>query len=181
LVVYNGISENEKYNFLTAGITDTASLTPYDQSYCISTGPFNLAPGQSDTAAFAMVASTSLDGLRAATQKAHAQYRQATPVDNGGTVFLPQSYRLNQNYPNPFNPETEISYTLPKGGYVSLTVFNLLGEKVRTLVDRFQGAGDYYVRWDGTDASHKTVASGVYLYRLKAGDYNEIKKMILLK
>ncbi|HUI65385.1 MAG TPA: FlgD immunoglobulin-like domain containing protein, partial [Bacteroidota bacterium] len=92
-----------------------------------------------------------------------------------------------QNYPNPFNPSTRISYSLPQGGYVSLRVFNLLGQTVATLVDGFVGAGLHEIVWDGRDAGGRTVASGVYFYRVEVRgggggvDFSSMRKMILLK
>ncbi len=94
---------------------------------------------------------------------------------------LPSSFALQQNVPNPFNPSTEISFSLPKACEVSLEVFNVMGQKVAGLVNEFKAAGNHTVKWNGTDDVGQTVASGVYLYRLKAGDFVETKKMILMK
>ncbi len=89
---------------------------------------------------------------------------------------LPKDFSLSQNYPNPFNPVTEIKYALPRDSYVRLKVFNILGEEVTTLVDGEQKRGYKTVRWDA-----ENVASGIYLYRLQAGNFTSVKKMILLK
>lgn len=97
------------------------------------------------------------------------------------SAFLPKVYNLAQNYPNPFNPDTRINYDLPKDGKVNLVVYNTLGQKVRTLVDGQVEAGYRYVVWDGRDAFGVSVASGVYFYRLKAGDFTAVKRMMLLK
>ncbi len=94
---------------------------------------------------------------------------------------LPESFELSQNYPNPFNPTTTISYSLPRRSNVTIEIFNLLGQRIRTLVDESQSSGPHRVDWDGRDAAGKTVSSGVYLYRLKAGESVQSKKMILLK
>jgi hypothetical protein len=105
------------------------------------------------------------------------------PLDNNdnhhGTI--PSLFTLNQNYPNPFNPVTIIDYTLPSRADVTITIFNLLGQTVRTLVNNQQAAGSYSITWDGRDNSGKTAASGLYFYRLQAGDFAESKKMIMLK
>ncbi|MEW6412732.1 MAG: M20/M25/M40 family metallo-hydrolase [Candidatus Zixiibacteriota bacterium] len=101
--------------------------------------------------------------------------------NNQQTDELPGAFVLHQNHPNPFNPNTIIEYQLPRAGKVNLTVFNLLGQKVRTLVDEQQSAGTQKVNWDGAnDAGHK-VATGLYLYRLQVGDHAESRKMLLLK
>jgi uncharacterized protein (DUF1501 family) len=93
---------------------------------------------------------------------------------SGGT--LPREYSLEQNYPNPFNPSTVIRYELPGGVNVLLEVYNSLGERVTTLVDGPQGAGTHEVSFNGG-----SLASGMYLYRLKAGSYQETRKMLLVK
>ncbi len=92
------------------------------------------------------------------------------PVEN------PISYSLHQNYPNPFNPSTTITYSIPKGANVQITVFNLLGEQIETLVNKYQSAGNYKVEFSG-----KNISNGVYFYKLKAENYSSVKKMILLK
>jgi len=88
---------------------------------------------------------------------------------------------IMQNSPNPFNAQTAISYTLPSDAKVTLVVYNIKGEKVKTLVDEFQTAGAKRVIWDGTNQNSDKVASGVYFYRLEAGDLKATKRMVLLK
>jgi len=95
------------------------------------------------------------------------------PVTHGQ---VPGKFRLFQNYPNPFNPLTTISYQLPVTNYVNLSIYNLLGQKVVTLVSGKQAAGAHQVEWDA-----RGFASGVYYYLLAAGDFREIKKMVLIK
>jgi hypothetical protein len=94
---------------------------------------------------------------------------------------IPKEFALSQNYPNPFNPETFIEFSLPKDCQVNLIVYNVRGQLVKTLVHGSMQAGTYKVRWDGTDKSELRVASGVYFYRLVAGDKINTKKMILMK
>ncbi len=97
------------------------------------------------------------------------------------TAILPDSYKLSQNYPNPFNPSTEISFSLPVAGQVKLEIYNVLGQRVTTLADGLFEAGEHVVLWDGKDISGSAVSSGIYLYRLQAGEFTETKKMMLLK
>ncbi len=97
------------------------------------------------------------------------------------TENLPQEFSLSQNYPNPFNPTTVIRYALPENQYVSLKVYNLLGQVVTTLVDEQKAAGYYQVRWNGKNSSGRDVASGVYFYCIKAGSFVETKKLVLLR
>jgi hypothetical protein len=94
-----------------------------------------------------------------------------------GTADLqPATYRLNQNYPNPFNPETVISWQLAVGTHVDLSVYNTLGEKVMTLLSKNMGPGNHSYRFNGSDLS-----SGVYFYRIRAGNFTAVRKMVLIK
>ena len=111
------------------------------------------------------------------------------PVLEGGVISLkgnpalaiPKVFALAQNYPNPFNPSTEMSYDLPTPGNVRLDIFNILGQNVKTLVNEYQDAGTYKVTWNGDDNTGSSVASGVYFYRVSAGEFKDIKKMVLMK
>jgi hypothetical protein len=100
---------------------------------------------------------------------------------NSAKYRLPEQNQLFQNYPNPFNPSTRISYELPKNIQVILTIFNLLGQEIRTLVNESKEAGHHTVHWDGEDNFGKKVVSGVYLYQIKAGDFKYTKKMLLMR
>jgi len=93
----------------------------------------------------------------------------------------PKAFSLVQNYPNPFNPTTSIEYSVPTRAHVTIEIFNLLGQHVRTLVNEMKSAGIYKTVWDGTDGAGNQVSTGVYLYRFRAGDFVETKKMVLLK
>jgi hypothetical protein len=105
----------------------------------------------------------------------------ALPVNDVNAPALPQKFELGQNVPNPFNPNTAITFAVPRPSQVRIDVFNVMGQKVRTLADEYSKAGYKRVEWDGTDANGNSVASGVYLYRMTAGDFSETKKMLLLK
>ncbi len=93
----------------------------------------------------------------------------------------PESYSLSQNYPNPFNANTQITFALPKAGRTSLEIFNILGQKVNTLVDEYMTAGFRVVNWDGRDGSGKDVPSGIYFYRLRSEGFLQTKKMLMIK
>jgi hypothetical protein len=98
-----------------------------------------------------------------------------------GIDGIPEGFVLEQNYPNPFNPSTTINYQLNEGGKVQLIVYNVLGKKVRTLVNENKGIGSHSVTWNATDEAGKRVASGVYFYKLVAGSNSSMKKMLLIK
>ena len=94
----------------------------------------------------------------------------------------PAAFALATNYPNPFNPATTIQYALPQPADVQLTVYNVVGQVVRTLVAEHQSAGRYLVAWDATDDSGQSLSAGIYFYRLQAGgEFHAVKKMLLLK
>jgi hypothetical protein len=122
------------------------------------------------------------------TQKSYAGFwnpwvRQLTPVEweDVDQAKLPEEFDLRQNYPNPFNPNTMIEYALPKPAHVTIEIYNLLGQKVNVLVDEDQKIGRYQVAWDGKDKDGRELASGIYFYRIQAGDFVKCKKMIMLK
>jgi len=100
---------------------------------------------------------------------------------NGGKNLIPTSYRLEQNFPNPFNPTTVINYELPRVSPVLLEIYNIVGERVATLVSEKEDAGYHSVSWNGRDEKNTPVSSGIYIYRLNAGNFTSIKKMLLLK
>jgi len=102
-------------------------------------------------------------------------------VGDGKQETTPYIFALQQNYPNPFNPTTRISYTLPKAMLAEVAVYDILGQRVKTLVSEEQHAGDHYTRWDGTNVTGNQVASGVYFCRLVAGDRQLVTKMMLMR
>ena len=109
---------------------------------------------------------------------------QTTSVGTAAVDFAPGDFALRQNYPNPFNPTTTIRFTIPREAgtqAVELTVFDLMGRKVRSLVNRALLPGTYAVAWDGLDDRGIPVAAGTYFYRIKAGSFKAVKRMILAK
>lgn len=136
-----------------------------------------LIPGEAIDLKFDVPAQPDIDGVaRAFFVKARGYY---VPFEKEAT--LPGSYSLEPNYPNPFNPTTSIRYALPASGHVTLRIYNVLGQSVRTLVDGTVEAGVHDVLWDGSDDTGIPVASGVYFYRLTAGDFEQSRKMVLIK
>ncbi|MCX6142106.1 MAG: cohesin domain-containing protein [Ignavibacteriales bacterium] len=103
----------------------------------------------------------------------------AVKIDDG---TIPKEFSLSQNYPNPFNPSTALRFDLPREARVTMEIYNILGVRVRTLLKgETLGAGNHVMRWDGRDESGQMVPSGVYLYRIAAGDFHAWRKMTLLK
>ena len=94
---------------------------------------------------------------------------------------IPEIFALHQNYPNPFNPTTTLKYDLPEDALVNITIYDMMGRQVSTLVSSQQTAGYKSVQWNATNNAGKPVSAGLYLYTIQAGDYTQTKKMVLLK
>ena len=94
---------------------------------------------------------------------------------------LPSIYTLHQNYPNPFNPTTTIKYDLPEAQNVQVMIYDIMGRKVRTLVNEFQDIGYRTIQWDATDDYGRPVSAGMYIYTIQAGEFRKTRKMVLLK
>jgi flagellar hook assembly protein FlgD len=94
---------------------------------------------------------------------------------------IPGSFTLGQNYPNPFNPTTTISFSLPQRSNVRLDIYDILGKQVATLINETRAAGNWNIEWNGLDRYGRHIASGVYFYRLEAGSFMSVKKMVMLK
>ncbi len=88
---------------------------------------------------------------------------------------------LHQNYPNPFNPTTTLSYKLPESSHVKLSIYNIKGQEIKKLVNEFQTAGEYTIKWNGLDKNGLKVASGIYFYKIKAGDFSMFKRMTITR
>jgi len=166
---------------------------PGDRRMGLTTGPFQMAPGDTQIVVVAQIAAGAVNGvtrlmaidtLKHYSQLAQAFYDDTFPVlvEDNNSTHQPEEFMLYQNYPNPFNPSTKIKYTiappnLPEGeAFVSLKVYDVLGNEVATLVNKEEPAGTYEVEFDA-----RNLASGIYLYRIQVGSFVETKKLILLK
>jgi len=107
-------------------------------------------------------------------------YSNPVGVDNRSET-LPQRFALEQNFPNPFNPSTTIRYELPEEAMVNVTIYDMMGRVVRTVVNMEQTAGFKSVRWNATNNAGQPVSAGLYLYTIQAGEFRQTKKMVLLK
>jgi hypothetical protein len=180
---YNYISQFRATNTYTDGGTST------DLCMLSSVGPFTLGASGADTsfAAFAIITGSSMTELIANARQAQKDYaalgfgvRYATGVANE-TSALPTQFALDQNYPNPFNPSTSIRFALPQQAQTSLVIYDMLGREIRTLVNNTMNAGNYQMVWDGRNNLGVQAATGVYVYRIQAGSFVSVKKMMLLK
>jgi len=176
--LYDGFTDEEKWQSISEGITYTKA-GPADVSMVIGNGPYSIPAKSVQNLAFAMLAADDSTSFMAHADSAMAMWERLviTDVQEKEIVHMPGSFDLSQNYPNPFNPRTTINYQLPITNYVELSIYNLLGQKVVTLVSERQTAGTYRIEWDASG-----LASGVYYYRLNCGEkFTQTNKLILLK
>ncbi|MEW5701765.1 MAG: T9SS type A sorting domain-containing protein [Candidatus Zixiibacteriota bacterium] len=156
----------------TAQLTDSSN----------GAGLFHYAPGY-DEAGFVDFVFIATDGFLADTLVVTIEVFDVAAavrsVSDGNNV--PTTYALDQNYPNPFNAGTVVRFALPHDSKVRLEVFNVLGRKVRTLLNEFRPLGVYAVDWDGTDDRGKPLSTGVYFYRIQTEDYTNTRSMLILK
>jgi len=99
-------------------------------------------------------------------------------IDN---IIMPTEFALHQNYPNPFNPVTKLRYAIPENALVNITIYDMLGRQVKTLVNQIQDVGYNSIIWNATNDYGKPVSAGIYLYQIQAREYISTKKMVLLK
>lgn len=122
-----------------------------------------------------------IDEVRIVTEAVDGFDIVTSAEEPGENVLIPVKYNLYQNYPNPFNPVTNIRFDVPFDGLMSLRIYSILGQVVRTLADGFTEKGRHTVTWDGKNESGIVLPSGVYFYELRAEGFVEIKKMVFLK
>jgi len=115
------------------------------------------------------------------SEESEASETVSVELSSGGNETAPAVNGLSSNYPNPFNPTTTISFSVKEDGPVKLEVYNLKGQKVKTLVNDSRKAGNHKVMWEGTDNSNRAVASGFYMYKMSTKNYSSSKKMLLMK
>jgi photosystem II stability/assembly factor-like uncharacterized protein len=140
-----------------------------------NTWTFYTAP--ENTSIYDIVFPDSLNGYGVGEQGAIIKYKYPLiPTVTEEEKALTNNYNLSQNFPNPFNPLTTIKYFLPKESFVSLIVFDVLGNEIEKLISKYQSAGNYEVNWDA-----QSFPTGIYYYQMKAGSYTDSKKMILLR
>ncbi len=160
-------------------------IAPSNYGVIQVSGAVELDPGDEMNFITVLMATDSPDGFQSMLQSS-LTYVVLAGMDEFTAavhepVLLPEEYALHQNYPNPFNPVTTIRYDLPQFSQVELTIIDLLGRKVKTLVNMKQQPGVKTVMWDGTDEAGRQVSAGIYLYQIKAGELENTKKMVLLK
>lgn len=158
------------------------SLSPSDRRQLMSSGPFTLAPGDTQEIVVAISLArgsnnlSSITELKKTAKIAKDFYYVQLPVTVKEDLMKPLEYSLSQNYPNPFNPTTTFNYTLPTDGKVTIKIYDALGREVKTLVNEFMTSGKYTASFNSTG-----LASGIYICKFVSGNYSAVKKMILMK
>jgi hypothetical protein len=170
-----GYTVNEKWTALSSGLTHT-SAGPLDIANVTSSGPYNIPSGSSIDVAFALAADVNLANLRTVFANARTKYNSIITSVNDSKNPMPYKFELAQNYPNPFNPSTFIKFSIPSESHVNLKIYDMLGREVRTLLNEEKAPGNYSVNFVAGN-----LPSGVYLYKLTARNYTDVKKLILIK
>ncbi|MDZ7268911.1 MAG: S8 family serine peptidase [candidate division KSB1 bacterium] len=186
--LHDGFTDTEKWQSISGGI-GLERAGPADVSFVVAAGPFDLAPHGVVTVGFALLAGENLADLQANADAAQALWRSlfATQVSEPRTPGLPTAFGLAQNFPNPFQvreargARTTIAFQLPVAETVTLELYDVLGQKVRTLVHERRAAGFHRVMWDGRSAAGGLVPNGIYFYRLTAGSFIQTRKLVLLR
>lgn len=174
--IYDGFADHEKWLAISSGISKQ-NAGPGDVSQVISSGPYSINAGDSIRVAFAIAGGMNKQMLDAAIQNARIKYQQILTNVESEFDYMPLSFRLEQNYPNPFNPSTKICWQQPENSFVSIKLFNALGEEVDTIIEGQFEAGFHSKLY----IINSTLPSGIYFYQLRAGDFIETKKMVLLR
>jgi bacillopeptidase F len=176
-----GISDVAKHASVRSGVIGATPSKTADYFHIMSARPTTIQAGQTYELAATVVYANSVAEIRQRFIAAKGVYMAATDADAPQEAVLPAGFSLAQNYPNPFNPTTTISFATERAGNVRLSVLNVLGQKVATLVDSHFLPGSHSVVWNGADDQGKIVASGVYFYRLETASGSVTRKMALLK
>ncbi len=162
---------------------------PADKRFLVNCGPFTLTPGDTQDIVFAYVIAQGYNALNSiAVMKQRASFTELFFHNNllvsinERFAQFPEQFHLFRNYPNPFNPTTNMDFLIPNTEFVNLTVYDVLGRKVKTLVNERKPAGRYTVQWNGTNDAGAQVGSGVYFYRLHIADkFVQTRKMVLMR
>ncbi|MDZ4182545.1 MAG: choice-of-anchor J domain-containing protein, partial [Candidatus Cloacimonadaceae bacterium] len=166
----------ESWNLIWSASSLSGGYTDYSHPVIIDLGAW---AGQYIQLAWQAVDGPEDDGLRHMWYLDNIILAGSVLNDDGTTPLVKPE--LLQNYPNPFNPSTSIEYSLIEPALVTISIFNVKGQHIRTLLNEIRGAGKHSVVWDGVDERRNRVSSGIYYYRMQAGKYSSTRKMILMK
>jgi hypothetical protein len=198
VILLDGFSDSEKWFTLSNGIKNIGAGIS-DISYVVSGGPFNIAAGKTESIAFSIAAGSNLEEVRTAIKRSREKYKSIPTNIKNEENNLPTEFILYQNYPNPFNPTTTISFVIPSKTrnlkdfspdpsndgrgrndivWVTLKIYDILGREAATLVDEYKQPGIYNSQFS---IDNSKLTSGVYFYTLRAGNFVQTKKMVIIK
>ncbi|MDZ4723442.1 MAG: S8 family serine peptidase [candidate division Zixibacteria bacterium] len=175
-----GFTKTQQFSLISTNVNNVDSSLSGDLLFIAASNSITLEPRGNTEVAFALIAGDNLGQLYENMARARAKYDIATGIEDDPDV-LPQSFSLEQNYPNPFNPSTTISFGLSERSHVSIRVFNIQGQTVKTLTSGELGPGSHSVLWDATNDRNEPVSTGIYFYRLDTNFGVETRKMVLLR
>lgn len=174
--IYDGFSDSEKWQSISGGVAKTQAGAG-DISFVVSSGPFTINTGDTLSIAFAVFAGDNFSALQEHFARAKLKWNQIITKNEDIDFDQNLTFHLHQNYPNPFNPLTNIKFSLPKSSWVTLKIYNSLGQEVKTLIDNlYLQKGTYNYKFE----THN-LPSGAYFYKLTTTEFSDTKKMILLK
>ena len=185
----DGFTDTEKWSFLSMGI-QTESVDDDDVSTLIAAGPYQILPGEPVEVAFALLAATSIDNMNRFSDNAQRLWEQSIRPTDPNPVSVDEqegllAFSLDAVYPNPVTSEATIRFTLPQEGQVQLELYNLLGRKIRTLLDTRVYAGVHNIEWDRKNDLGEYVSSGAYVYRLTVSaserTYSATRPLIVIR
>ena len=177
--IYDGFSDQEKWESISGGTVITAA-GPADVSQVIALGPYSIEADSTLTLGFALLAGQKLAALRVSTDSARLVWQRLAHIDNPHPVTIDHFY-LSPNYPNPFNPGTKVNIYIKQTAHVNVDIYNSRGQLIRSLVNSVKEKGIYEIEWDGRDEKGSKVASGLYLCRLRTAEFEQTRKMLLLR
>ena len=175
-------SSEDKWANMTSGI-DEDPVFNADVSNYVGVGPVDIAYGDSVSFGVATLAASSIYELEYVAGELHAFWEENFPEELSAQdeAILPIEFAMHQNYPNPFNPVTSIRYDIPSTSMVTISIYSMLGQKVKTLTSKVHQPGFYSAQWNGTNDLGTAVSSGMYICKINAGSFTSINKMILMK
>ena len=175
-------SDETKWSNMTGGVNDESVFNANVSTYT-GIGPVDIAAGDSVSFGIAALAANSVYELEYVAGEIRNFWDTHFPEElgNTGEAALPQVYALHQNYPNPFNPVTTIRFDVPEESHIRLDVYNVLGQRVQTLVNGNMQPGFHVIRWNGTNDTGTPLASGMYFYIIHSSKFTAVKKLVLMK
>jgi len=187
--IYDGFADHEKWLSISSGVSKQ-NAGPGDVSQVVASGPYSINPGDSIRVAFAIAGGMNKQSLDLAIQNARVKYQQILTNIKDESVDIPSTFKLDQNYPNPFgnsiytgfggttdNLTTKISWQQPKGDFISIKLYNSIGEELETIVEGFFESGSHSKFYQ----MKNSLPSGIYFYQLRSGNFTETKKMVFIR